>query len=63
MSKEEVLKFLSTLGIDIIDYNFNEDLKTIKEFLCNLNPLESFKNINTIKYINNIRNKSRIKDK
>lgn len=33
MSKEEVIKFLSTLGIDIIDYDFNEDLETIKDFL------------------------------
>ena len=33
MSKEEVLKFLSTLGVDIVDYDFNEDLETIKEFL------------------------------
>jgi len=33
MSKEETLKFLSTLGVDIVDYDFNEDLETIKEFL------------------------------
>ena len=33
MSKEEVLKFLSTLGVDVVDYDFNEDLETIKEFL------------------------------
>jgi len=32
-SKEEVLKFLSTLGVDIVDYDFNEDLEAIKEFL------------------------------
>ena len=33
MSKEEIMKFLSALGIDIIDYDFNEDLETIKDFL------------------------------
>ena len=33
MSKEEALKFLSSLGVDVVDYDFNEDLETIKEFL------------------------------
>jgi len=56
MSKEEVLKFLSTLGIDVINHDFNEDLETIKEFLGDLNPLESFKNVNSIEYVDNIRN-------
>jgi len=33
MPKEEALKFLSTLGVDVVDYDFNEDLEAIKEFL------------------------------
>ena len=32
----------------------------IKDFLSNLKPLESFKNITPIEYVDNIRNKSRI---
>jgi len=59
MLKKEALKFLSTLGIDVINHDFNEDLETIKEFLCDLNPLESFKNINSIEYVDKIRNKNK----
>jgi len=56
MSKKEAIKFLSTLRIDVIDYDFNVDLETIKKFLYDLNPLESFKNVNSIEYVDNIRN-------
>ena len=30
MTKKEAMKFLSTVGIDIIDYDLNEDMQTIK---------------------------------
>ena len=33
MSKKEVMKFLSVMGIDVIDYDFYEDLATIKEIV------------------------------
>ena len=33
MSKEEVMKFLSVMGVDVIDYDFYEDLATIKEIV------------------------------
>jgi len=33
ISKKKALKILSLMNIDIIDYDFNDDLKTIKELL------------------------------
>ncbi len=33
LSEDESMKFLSAIGIDIIDYSFEEDLDTIKDFL------------------------------
>ncbi|GAB6073609.1 UPF0175 family protein [Nautilia lithotrophica] len=33
MNKKEAMKFLSSLGIDVIDYDFEDDLKTAKKFL------------------------------
>ena len=33
MSKEEVMKFLSVMGVDVIDYDFKEDLAAIKEIV------------------------------
>ena len=44
---------------------FKKELKkykqnSIKDFLNNLNLLKSFKNINPIEYVDNIRSKSRI---
>ena len=31
--KEKVMKMLSTMGIDVIDYDFNDDLKNMDHFL------------------------------
>ncbi len=31
--KREVMKLLSMMGVDIVDYDLNEDLKVIQEFL------------------------------
>ena len=33
MDKKEAMKFLSSIGIDVIDYDFNEDLQTIKDIM------------------------------
>jgi len=33
MNKKEAMKFLSSIGIDVIDYSFDEDLKTIEKLL------------------------------
>jgi len=33
MNKKEAMKFLSNLGVEIIDYDFNEDLETLKEIM------------------------------
>jgi len=33
MNKKEVIKFLSSLGVDVIDYDFEDDLNTAKKFL------------------------------
>ena len=33
MDKKETMKFLSSIGVDVIDYDFNEDLQTIKEII------------------------------
>jgi predicted HTH domain antitoxin len=33
MRKKEAMKFLSSIGVDVIDYDFKDDLKTIKKFL------------------------------
>jgi predicted HTH domain antitoxin len=33
MTKKEAMKFLSSLGVDVIDYDFEDDLKTAKKFL------------------------------
>jgi len=33
MPKEKVMKMLSTMGIDVIDYDFNDDLKNMDRFL------------------------------
>ena len=33
ISKDETMKFLSKIEIDVIDYNFNDDLETIENFL------------------------------
>ncbi len=33
MSKKETMKFLSSIGIDVIDYDFDDDLKTAEKFL------------------------------
>ena len=32
MTKKEAMKFLSSLGVDVIDYDFEDDLKTAKKF-------------------------------
>ncbi len=32
MNKKEAMKFLSSIGIDIIDYDFEDDLKTAEKF-------------------------------
>jgi predicted HTH domain antitoxin len=33
MNKKEAMKFLSSLGVNVIDYDFEDDLKTAKKFL------------------------------
>ena len=33
ISKEKAIKLLSTMGIDVIDYDFDEDLRTVEKFL------------------------------
>lgn len=33
MSKDETMKFLSSIGVDVIDYDFDEDLENLKDFL------------------------------
>ena len=33
MNKKEAMKFLSSIGVDIIDYDFDDDLKTAEKFL------------------------------
>ena len=33
MNKKEAMKFLSSIGIDVIDYDFDNDLKTAEKFL------------------------------
>ena len=33
MSKDETMKFLSSVGVDVIDYDFDEDLENLKDFL------------------------------
>ena len=31
--KRDVMKLLSMMGVDVVDYDFSEDLESIKEFL------------------------------
>ena len=33
MNKKEIMKFLSSMGVDIIDYDFKDDLNTAEKFL------------------------------
>jgi predicted HTH domain antitoxin len=33
MPKEKVMKILSVMGIDVIDYDFKDDLKSMRTFL------------------------------
>ena len=33
ISKEKAMKLLSTMGIDVIDYDFDEDLRTVEKLL------------------------------